>query len=241
MRIHFINFLMIRWYIIVDVKTSLYPTTSIFLIAIQTPYARFHSVIEQWITFRKVDDVYSDCVCKSFWVADSEIKPLEIATSICVISHPYIEFLLLPLSNLINISTFEAAVKSYSFFICLPRCPFAIYIWIISELKYPLYSPWIIGKVILIPLSIYDFFITWPANFIIIQMMLFCFLCQFLFWWLSLTILWNNVWILNKRSLQWKLIIIINFQMILIINFLQIVNINIQCFLRCYWYFRLHI
>ena len=87
MWIHFVNFGVIWWNIIVYVESTLEPAWSVFQMTFERPKTWFHSVIKQRISFSKINNIYSDHI-GCIWILHSEIKPLQVATSISVISHP---------------------------------------------------------------------------------------------------------------------------------------------------------
>ena len=49
-------------------------------------------VVKERVTLGKVDNIDTNQISKVFWVSHSEEKPLQIGTSIGVISHPNVVF-----------------------------------------------------------------------------------------------------------------------------------------------------
>lgn len=110
-RIHFVNFYMIRWDVIIDIKSTLKPARAIGLITFETPETGFHSVIEKRVTFGKIDYVDSYHIGEILRILHPKIKPLQITTSVGVISNPNVVLNYWPLSNLINVSAFKLGIE----------------------------------------------------------------------------------------------------------------------------------
>ena len=67
--------------------------------------------MEETVPFCKIDDVDPDSFSEFGWVFHPKVEPLQIAITICVISHPTVKSRRIFQSNLVNICTFKVSVK----------------------------------------------------------------------------------------------------------------------------------
>ena len=69
-------------------------------------------MVEKTVAFGEIDDVDSDGVDKLTGVFHSEVEPLQVADTVCVIPHPHVESGLILDSDLVEIGTFKVSIKS---------------------------------------------------------------------------------------------------------------------------------
>lgn len=111
MRIHFIDFYVIGRDVVIDVKTAMEPTRPILLIVLEGPERGLHTVVKERIALREVDDVDPDHVSEVIRVLHSEVEPLEVARTICVIPDPKVVLDERSLPYLIDVAAFEFGVE----------------------------------------------------------------------------------------------------------------------------------
>jgi len=76
-----------------------------------TPEAWLHSPIKQAVALGKINYIYADYLGVVVGIAHSEVEPLQISCTVCIIAHPAVKFLVCALSDLIDVATLKHAIK----------------------------------------------------------------------------------------------------------------------------------
>lgn len=131
------------------------------------PEGRFHTIIEQRVSLGEIDNIDSYHIGKVARVLHAEIKPLKVAASIRVVTHPQVVLNRRSLPDLVDIPTFKVSIKFN-----MTRLVFSWLLLAAIHINWPTktvhFYDFILffWKVFLILFSVNQFFIAWVPDLI---------------------------------------------------------------------------
>lgn len=111
MLVHLVDLSVVRWDLVLHILPALEPASAGCFPCLCAPEWRFHSIVEQTVTFGEVDNIDTHLTSEVSWGEDAKVKPLQIIAAVRIVSYPDIKCFFVSLSHLIDVSTLKVTVK----------------------------------------------------------------------------------------------------------------------------------